>query len=65
MTDVTFPLQSDADQRAIAALRRKNAVWRRILKDPPAAAAASSAAEVEGMPPPDALLDENEVELDE
>ncbi len=40
MTDVTFPLQSEADQRAIAALRRKNAVWRRILKDPPAAAAA-------------------------
>lgn len=40
MTDAAFPLQGDADQRAIAALRRKNAVWRRILKDPPAAAAA-------------------------
>jgi ABC-type dipeptide/oligopeptide/nickel transport system permease subunit len=40
MTDATLSLQSEADQRAIAAIRRKNAVWRRILKDPPAAAAA-------------------------
>jgi ABC-type dipeptide/oligopeptide/nickel transport system permease subunit len=40
MTDATISLQSDADQRAIAVLRRKNAVWRRILKDPPAAIAA-------------------------
>jgi ABC-type dipeptide/oligopeptide/nickel transport system permease subunit len=40
MTDATLSLQSDADQRAIAALRRKNAVWRRILRDPAAAAAA-------------------------
>ncbi len=32
MTDATFNLQSGADQRAIAALRRKNAVWRRILR---------------------------------
>jgi ABC-type dipeptide/oligopeptide/nickel transport system permease subunit len=40
VTDATLPLQSEADQRAIAAIRRKNAVWRRILGDPPAAAAA-------------------------
>ena len=40
MTDATLSVQSVADQRAISALRRKNAVWRRILKDPPAAAAA-------------------------
>src|SRR5260370_4183528 len=40
MSDAALPLQSEADQRAIAALRRKNAVWRRILRDPPAAAAA-------------------------
>lgn len=40
MTDAALPLQSEADQRAIAAIRRKNAVWRRILRDPPAAAAA-------------------------
>jgi len=40
MSDATLPLQSEADQRAIAAIRRKNAVWRRILGDPPAAAAA-------------------------
>jgi len=40
VTDAALPLQSDADQRAIAILRRKNAVWRRILKDPPAALAA-------------------------
>jgi ABC-type dipeptide/oligopeptide/nickel transport system permease subunit len=40
VTDAALPLQSDADQRAIAALRRKNAVWRRILKDPAAALAA-------------------------
>ena len=40
MTDTALPLQSEADQRAIAAIRRKNAVWRRILKDPPAALAA-------------------------
>ncbi len=40
MTDAALPLQSDADQRAIAILRRKNAVWRRILRDPPAALAA-------------------------
>ena len=41
MTDTALPLQSQADQRAIAAIRRKNAVWRRILRDPPAALAAS------------------------
>lgn len=41
MTDAALILQSEADQRAIAALRRKNAVWRRILKDPAAALAAS------------------------
>ena len=40
MTNVALTLQSEADQKAIAALRRKNAVWRRILRDPPAAAAA-------------------------
>ena len=40
MTDTALPLQSEADQRAIAAIRRKNAVWRRIFKDPPAALAA-------------------------
>ena len=40
MTDAALPLQSQADQRAIAAIRRKNAIWRRILRDPPAAAAA-------------------------
>jgi len=40
MTDVALTLQSEADRKAIAALRRKNAVWRRILRDPPAAAAA-------------------------
>jgi ABC-type dipeptide/oligopeptide/nickel transport system permease subunit len=40
MTDAALSLQSEADQRAIAAIRRKNAVWRRIIKDPPAAAAA-------------------------
>ncbi|MDP3240424.1 MAG: ABC transporter permease, partial [Reyranella sp.] len=40
MTDTALPLQSQADQRAIAAIRRKNAVWRRILSDPPAAIAA-------------------------
>ena len=40
MTDAALPLQSQADQRAIAAIRRKNAVWRRILRDPPAAIAA-------------------------
>jgi ABC-type dipeptide/oligopeptide/nickel transport system permease subunit len=40
MTDTALPLPSDADQQAIAAIRRKNAVWRRILKDPAAAAAA-------------------------
>jgi ABC-type dipeptide/oligopeptide/nickel transport system permease subunit len=40
VTDTALPLQSEADQRAIAAIRRKNAVWRRILKDPPAALAA-------------------------
>jgi len=40
MTDAALTLQSEADQKAIAALRRKNAVWRRILRDPPAAAAA-------------------------
>ena len=40
MTDAALPLQSEADQRAIAAIRRKNAVWRRILRDPPAAVAA-------------------------
>ncbi len=40
MTDASLSAQSIADQRAISALRRKNAVWRRILKDPPAAAAA-------------------------
>jgi ABC-type dipeptide/oligopeptide/nickel transport system permease subunit len=40
VTDAALPLQSEADQRAIAAIRRKNAVWRRILKDPPAALAA-------------------------
>jgi ABC-type dipeptide/oligopeptide/nickel transport system permease subunit len=40
VTDTAIPLQSEADQRAIAAIRRKNAVWRRILKDPPAALAA-------------------------
>src|SRR4030095_6583526 len=40
MTDAALSLQSDADQRAIAAIRRKNAVWRRILRDPAAAAAA-------------------------
>ena len=40
MTDATLSVQSVADQRAISALRRKNAVWRRILNDPPAAAAA-------------------------
>lgn len=40
MTDVALSLQSQADQRAIAAIRRKNAVWRRILGDPAAAAAA-------------------------
>lgn len=40
MTDTALPLQSQADQRAIAAIRRKNAVWRRILRDPPAAIAA-------------------------
>jgi len=40
MSDTTLPLQSEADQRAIAAIRRKNAVWRRIFSDPPAAAAA-------------------------
>ncbi|MGD9880620.1 MAG: ABC transporter permease, partial [Reyranella sp.] len=39
MTDAALTLQSEADQKAIAALRRKNAVWRRILRDPPAAAA--------------------------
>jgi len=40
MTDVALSPQSEADQRAIAAIRRKNAVWRRIFSDPPAAAAA-------------------------
>ncbi|TAJ39946.1 MAG: ABC transporter permease [Reyranella sp.] len=40
MTDAALSLQNAADQRAIGALRRKNAVWRRILRDPPAAAAA-------------------------
>ena len=40
MTDAAMLLQSEADQRAIAAIRRKNAVWRRILRDPAAAAAA-------------------------
>ena len=40
MTDAAISLQSEADQRAIGALRRKNAIWRRILRDPPAAAAA-------------------------
>ena len=40
MTDAALPLQSEADQRAIAAIRRKNAIWRRILSDPPAAVAA-------------------------
>src|SRR5713226_647271 len=40
MSDAALPLQSEADQRAIATIRRKNAVWRRILRDPPAAAAA-------------------------
>ncbi len=40
MTDAALSLQSEADQRAIAAIRRKNAVWRRILRDPAAAAAA-------------------------
>ncbi|MBY0324427.1 MAG: ABC transporter permease [Reyranella sp.] len=40
MTDATLSLQSESDQRAIAAIRRKNAVWRRILSDPAAAAAA-------------------------
>ena len=40
MTDAALPLQSEADQRAIAAIRRKNAIWRRILRDPAAAAAA-------------------------
>ena len=43
MTDAALPLQSEADQRAIAAIRRKNAVWRRILRDPPAAIAAAPA----------------------
>ena len=32
MTDAALSLQSEADQRAIAAIRRKNAVWRRILQ---------------------------------
>ena len=40
MPDAALPLQSEADQRAIAAIRRKNAIWRRILSDPPAAVAA-------------------------
>ena len=40
MTDAALPLQSAADQKAIAAIRRKNAVWRRILRDPAAALAA-------------------------
>ena len=40
MTDAALPLQSEADRRAIAAIRRKNAVWRRILRDPAAALAA-------------------------
>src|SRR5262249_46387033 len=41
VTDTALPLpKDDADQRAIAAIRRKNAVWRRILSDPAAAAAA-------------------------
>ncbi|WP_395710780.1 ABC transporter permease [Reyranella sp.] len=40
MTDAALTLQSEADRKAIAALRRKNAVWRRILRDPPAAVAA-------------------------
>ncbi|MFZ5779251.1 MAG: ABC transporter permease [Pseudomonadota bacterium] len=39
MTDAALSLQSEADRRAIAAIRRKNAVWRRILRDPAAAAA--------------------------
>ena len=39
MTDASLPLPADADQLAIASLRRKNAVWRRILRDPPAALA--------------------------
>ncbi len=38
MTDAALSLPSDADQRAIAAIRRKNAVWRRIMRDPAAAA---------------------------
>ena len=40
MTDAALSLQSAADRQAIAAIRRKNAVWRRILGDPAAAAAA-------------------------
>ena len=38
MSEASLPLPADADQLAIAALRRKNAIWRRILRDPPAAA---------------------------
>ena len=41
MTDSALQLQTAADQRAISAIRKKNAVWRRILKDPPAALAAA------------------------
>lgn len=41
MTDAALSLQSAADQKAIAALRAKNAVWRRILRDPAAALAAA------------------------
>ncbi len=40
MTDLAVPPQSDSDRLAIAAIRRKNAIWRRILRDPPAAIAA-------------------------
>ncbi len=40
MTDAAISLQSAADQKAIAAIRAKNAVWRRILRDPAAALAA-------------------------
>ncbi len=40
MTDAALPLAQSADERAIAAIRRKNAIWRRILSDPPAAIAA-------------------------
>ncbi|MCA0301596.1 MAG: ABC transporter permease [Proteobacteria bacterium] len=41
MTDAAISLQSAADQKAIAAIRAKNAVWRRILRDPAAALAAA------------------------